>query len=108
MRATTPLLAAVALLGSWTPTIAQNLDFERSVYMTCREAHALEPGARRNVAALLAEHAARHRGVMIPDDERGGQLALLVRGGCTMAPDAHLFAVIDRALLAELPRLPRR
>jgi hypothetical protein len=108
MRARTPLLTAAALLASCTPTIAQNLDFERSVYMTCREAHALDPGARRNIASMLAEHAARHRGVTIPNDERGAQLALLVRGGCTMAPDAYLFAVIDRALLAELPKLPRR
>jgi hypothetical protein len=46
--------------------------------------------------------------VVVPDDQRGGQLALLVRGGCTLAPDAYLFTVIDRAILAEKDKLPKR
>jgi hypothetical protein len=29
-------------------------------------------------------------------------------GGCTLMPDAHLFAVIDRAIQADLSRLPKR
>jgi hypothetical protein len=33
---------------------------------------------------------------------------MLVRGGCTLAPDTHLFAVIDRAIVAERDRLPKR
>ncbi len=57
---------------------------------------------------FLAEHSARYRGVMLPEDERGGQLGMLVRGGCTLAPDAYLFTVIDRAILAEKDRLARR
>jgi hypothetical protein len=28
-------------------------------------------------------------------------------GGCTLIPDAHLFTVIDRAIQAELSRLPK-
>jgi hypothetical protein len=31
-----------------------------------------------------------------------------VRGGCTLAPDAYLFTVIDRALVAEVAKLPKR
>ena len=46
--------------------------------------------------------------MVIPDGEQGAQLAHLVRGGCTLAPDAYLFTVIDRAILAELPKLPKR
>jgi hypothetical protein len=38
----------------------------------------------------------------------GAQLAHLVRGGCTLAPDAYLFTVIDRAILAEQKNLPKR
>ena len=44
----------------------------------------------------------------IPDGPMGAQLAHLVRGGCTLAPDAYLFTVIDRAILAELTKLPKR
>ena len=54
----------------------------------------------------LAEHAARYRGVMVPDGPMGAQLAHLVRGGCTLAPDAYLFTVIDRAILAEQKTCP--
>ena len=66
------------------------------------------PDQRKQLAIMLAEHSARYRGVAIPDDQRGGQLALLVRGGCTLAPDAYLFTVIDRAIIAETDRLPKR
>jgi hypothetical protein len=62
----------------------------------------------RRLALFLAEHAARHRGVKVPADNRGGHLAMLVRGGCTLAPDSHLFAVIDRAFVAELEKLDKR
>ena len=33
---------------------------------------------------------------------------MLVRGGCTLAPDAYLFTVIDRAIVAEQAKLPKR
>ena len=59
-------------------------------------------------ATYLANHAAAYRGVVIPDGDQGAQLALLVRGGCTLAPDAYLFTVIDRAILAEMSKLPKR
>lgn len=68
----------------------------------------MAPEARRAVAIFLAEHVARYRGVRIPEGADGGNLAMLVRGGCTLSPDSHLFAVIDRAILAERDRLPKR
>jgi hypothetical protein len=108
MRVKTLVLAGLALIGPCTPTIAQTSEFERVAYVTCREAQAMDEGRRRATAVFLAEHAARHRGVLMPDGERGTHLALMVRAGCTLSPDAHLFAVIDRVLVAESPRLPRR
>ena len=43
-----------------------------------------------------------------PTTSAAASLALLVRGGCTLAPDAYLFTVIDRAILAEKDKLPKR
>lgn len=86
---------------------AQPLNFDQAAYITCREAQAMKPEARKQVATFLAEHSARHRGISLPTDERGGQLAMLVRGGCTLAPDAYLFTVIDRAIQAEQDKLKR-
>ena len=62
----------------------------------------------QTLAGYLAEHAAQFRGVTIPNDDRGTQIAYLVRGGCTLAPDAYLFTVIDRAIQAEIAKLPKR
>ena len=99
-----------ALLAAATAAQAQTapLNFEQAAYITCREAHAMNVEARKSLAIFLAEHSARYRGVSIPDDQRGGELAMLVRGGCTLAPDAYLFSVIDRAILAEKAKLPKR
>ena len=104
------LLAAGALLAAATAAQAQMAppNFEQAVYVTCKEAHAMQPESRKALAVFLAEHAARHRGVLIPDGTEGAQLAFLVRGGCTLAPDAYLFTVIDRAILAEMSKLPKR
>ena len=101
---------AAALLVVATAAQAQNapLNFDQAAYITCREAHAMNVEARKSLAIFLAEHSARYRGVAIPDDERGGHLALLVRGGCTLAPEAYLFTVIDRAIVAEKDKLPKR
>lgn len=103
-------LLAAALLGGAVAAEAQvaSLRFDQAAYVTCREAQAMQPQARQALAVYLAEHAARHRGVDVPEDERGAQLARLVRGGCTLAPDAYLFTVIDRALVAEFDKLPKR
>ena len=103
-------LVAAAVLAAPASAQAQvpPLNFDQAAYITCREAQAMQPEARKMLALSLAEHAARHRGVAIPDGEPGAQLALLVRGGCTLAPDAYLFTVIDRAIVAELAKLPKR
>lgn len=79
-----------------------SMTFDQAAYVTCKEAQAMTPDARKALALYLADHAARHHGVTMPDDARGTQIAYLVRGGCTLAPDAYLFTVIDRAILAEL------
>lgn len=82
------LLALAPVVAIATTAYAQNpapTYFERAAYVTCREAQAMQPDARRALAVYLAEHSAQFRGVTIPNDERGAQLAQLVRGGCTLA-----------------------
>lgn len=104
------ILVAATLLAVSASARAQApaLTFDQAAYITCRDAHAMQPEARRTLAQYLADHAARRRGVVIPDGEEGARLAHLVRGGCTLAPDAYLFTVIDRAIVAELAALPKR
>ena len=104
-------LAALGILATGASTaLAQtaSLTFDRAAYVTCREAHILPPDQRSALPIFLADYAARHRGVTIPDGEMGVQLASLVRGGCTLSPDAYLFSVIDRAIAVEARRLPKR
>ena len=103
-------VAAAALLVASTAAQAQlaPTNFDQAAYITCKEAHAMQPEPRKMLATYLADHAAAYRGVVIPDGEQGAKLALLVRGGCTLAPDAYLFTVIDRAILAEMSKLPKR
>ena len=100
---------ALVMIAS-APTLAQtsSLTFDQAVYVTCRDAQALQPEARKALALLLAEHAARKHGVVIPDNAQGSQIGYLVRGGCTLSPDAYLFTVIDRAVTAEIANLPKR
>ncbi|CAN5919694.1 hypothetical protein BH11PSE3_BH11PSE3_32190 [soil metagenome] len=110
--AASALIAASTIVSlqasAQTPVAAPTLSFDRAVFTTCREAHAMQPEARKALAYYLAEYSARYRGVTLPEDERGAQIGFLVRGGCTLAPDAYLFTVIDRAILAELSKLPKR
>jgi hypothetical protein len=100
-------MATLLLLPIEVNAQAGQLAFDRAAYVTCREAQAMQPDARRQLAVFLAEHAARYRGIALPTDERGGQLGMLVRGGCTLAPDAYLFTVIDRAIVAEKANLAK-
>ncbi|MBL6613287.1 MAG: hypothetical protein ISP49_20115 [Reyranella sp.] len=97
------LLAAGAAEAQTPP-----LNFDQAAYITCKEAHAMTPDARRALAVYLADHASRYHGVVIPDGPVGAQIGHLVRGGCTLAPDAYLFTVIDRAIVAEMKGLPKR
>jgi hypothetical protein len=103
-------VAAGALLFATATAQAQMppTNFDQAAYITCKEAHAMQPEARKTLAIFLAEHASRYHGVTIPDGPEGAQIAYLVRGGCTLAPDAYLFTVIDRAIVAELSKLPKR
>ena len=104
------LVFAGAVLVASVSAQAQmaQLTFDQAAYVTCRDAQNMQPEPRKALAIFLADHAARHRGVVIPDNELGAQLAHLVRGGCTLAPDAYLFVVIDRAITAEQSKLPKR
>jgi hypothetical protein len=102
------LAVCAATMPGMAAAQTPSLRFEQAVYLSCRDAQAMTPENRRAVAVFLAEHAARYRGVRLPEGNQGGHLAMLVRGGCTLSPDAHLFAVIDRAILAERERLPKR
>jgi hypothetical protein len=97
------LLVSTAAQAQMPPT-----NFDQAAYITCKEAHAMQPEARKTLAIFLAEHASRYHGVTIPDGPAGAQVAYLVRGGCTLAPDAYLFTVIDRAIIAEMSKLPKR
>jgi hypothetical protein len=97
------LLVVTAARAQMPPT-----NFDQAAYITCKEAHAMQPEARKTLAIFLAEHASRYHGVTIPDGPQGAQVAYLVRGGCTLAPDAYLFTVIDRAIIAEMSKLPKR
>jgi len=107
MRTAIALALAGLSLAVGVPAQAQQ-NFDQAAFVTCREAHAMQPEPRKAVALFLLDHVARHRGVTIPEGEVGAHLALLVRGGCTLAPDAYLFTMIDRAVLAEMPKLPKR
>src|SRR3981081_1970276 len=97
------LLVATAAQAQMSPT-----NFDQAAYITCKEAHAMQPEARKTLAIFLAEHASRYHGVTIPDGSQGAQIAYLVRGGCTLAPDAYLFTVIDRAIIAERTKGAKR
>jgi len=100
---TAKILLATVLLAIPATVGAQNapLTFDRAAYVTCREAQSMQSEARKQLAVFLAEHSARYRGGALPSDARGGQLGMLVRSGCTLSPDAYLFTVIDRAVVAE-------
>jgi hypothetical protein len=100
--------SALCIAASLAAQAQTSMSFDQTAYVTCREAQAMQPDARRALATFLAEHVSRKRGVVIPEGELGSQIGYLVRGGCTLAPDAYLFAVIDRAVQAEAGKLPKR
>lgn len=102
------IAAAFVLVAASAQAQTAPLNFDQAAYVTCKQAHDMAPEPRKALAIFLAEHSARYRGVTLPEGEVGAQLGHLVRGGCTLAPDAYLFTVIDRAILAELKRLPKR
>jgi hypothetical protein len=107
----TRLALAFSLAAAFTGSAeaqAPALGFDQAAYVTCRQAQAMTPDARRALATFLAENSARRYGVTLPEDTRGAQIAFLVRGGCTLYPDAYLYTVVDRAVLAERSNLLKR
>lgn len=104
------VLSCILLGASVAAAQAQTapLSFDSAAYVTCREAHAMTPERRTALAVFLADHAARRRGVVLPDNELGAHIGYLVRGGCTLARDAYLFTVIDRAIASQQASLSKR
>jgi hypothetical protein len=102
------ILAAALSLGLASTAGAQPLNFDQAAYVTCAQAQAMVPEARRSLAVYLAEHSARYRGVALSEGAHGIHLGHLVRAGCTIAPDAYLFVVIDRAILSEKDKMTKR
>lgn len=102
-------MLSLGLLGlalTATPTVAQeSLPFEQLVYLSCSDAQAMEPAERVAVARLLADRAAAHYGIALDTEAAGRELGILVRGGCTMFPQALLFGVIAQAVRVEAERL---
>jgi hypothetical protein len=101
-------LGLLGLALTVTPAVAQESlpPFEELVYLSCSDAQAMEPAERVAVARHLAERAAAHYGIALADNEAvGRELGILVRGGCTMFPQALLFGVIAQAVRVEAERL---
>ena len=97
------LFAATNLIG--TAYAQQSVPFDQAVFYSCDEAQAMTPQARRALAEMLAERSAIYRGVAWPlPDQLGDDAGLLVRGICTMYPEANLFGVLDRVIRATYPR----
>lgn len=101
-KTTVAAAALIAVTSLWGPAQAQqSMAFDQAVFMTCTDVHAMEPEDRQSVAEMLAERSAMHHGVAWPlPDDLGDDAAILVRGVCTMDPQANLFSVIDRVIKA--------
>jgi hypothetical protein len=102
-------LCLLGLTAAVTPAAAQEArlpPFEELVYLSCSEAQAMAPSERVAIARFLADRAAAHYGIALADEEAAGrELGILVRGGCTMFPQALLFGVIAQAIRVEAERL---
>jgi hypothetical protein len=102
-------LCLLGLASVTSPAAAQQTQiapFEELVFLSCSDAQAMPPDERVAVAQLLADRAAKHYGIALPDNEaEGRELGILVRGGCTMFPQALLFGVIAQAVRLEADRL---
>lgn len=98
-------LCCLGLAATTSPAIAQQgalPPFEELIYVTCDEAQAMAPARRVAIARFLADHAAAHHGIALAGTEEAGrELGILVRGACTMFPQAYLFGVIGQAVRVE-------
>jgi hypothetical protein len=102
-------LCLLGLAAAVMPAAAQEVPlppFEELVFLSCSEAQTMDPGERVAIARFLANRAAAHYGIALPDEEAAGrELGILVRGACTMFPQALLFGVIAQAVRVEAERL---
>ena len=98
----------VSLAAQAQTPVRADLSFDQAVFITCREAHAMQPEARKALAYLSSPSIGALSRRDASRGQRGAQVGYLVRGGCTLAPDAYLFTVIDRAIIAEISKLPKR
>jgi hypothetical protein len=98
------MLASAALAAGLlvsTQASAVDLVFEDLVYLSCQDVHEMSAADRQAVGEYLAERSADRHGVAWPlENDLGDDTGFLVVGACTMNPDAYLFAVIDRAIVA--------
>ena len=69
----------------------------------------MAPEARRAVATFLAEHAARRHGVReFPMALPAPSWLILCAVAAPCTPIPNLLTVVDRAIVAELTKLPNR
>jgi hypothetical protein len=96
-------LAAGSGLASAPASAAEHVKpFDEAVYVTCREAEAMDKEQRVDLVMNLADHAAEHHGIRFRDDEKTEQrLAGMIRAGCTMFPNATVHFIVSAAVRAE-------
>jgi hypothetical protein len=99
---------ALAMTGLALPAAAQTtaVPFEKAVYYTCSDLDRMSKEERTAIALMLADHAAAHYGIRFRDNEKvDRELGAMVRAGCTMFPNAHVFFIIQAAVKAEAEKL---
>ena len=57
------------------PSFRDNAKFRTGGFCHVQRGACMQTEARRSLAIFLAEYSARHRGVVLPNDDRGTQLA---------------------------------
>ena len=82
--------------------------FDRAAYVTCREVDAMSIEVRATLTGFLIQHAAQMRSVPVPNGDHRAQVEGLIRGGCVLSPEAHFYTIVDRAIVTQDVRLPRR
>ena len=106
------LACALAALPSLAPSLVQaqsaTLTFDRAAYITCREAHAMAPEARGQwrPSSPSTQHVAA--APEFPTAKPAPSSPFSSAAAAALYPDAYLLTVVDRAIVAELPKLPKR
>src|SRR5260370_2603605 len=80
-----------ALLVISTSAQAQTppLTFDQAAYVTCREAHNMQPEPRKALAVFLRKPAAPRGGVALPPHDLAPHSAPLLRAGSPLPPQTH-------------------